>query len=873
MKPFANGAVDLGHVLRETEMNMPQEITNFSLQNDLSPPNNLLVIDQSRVLGSGDTQENTIWRWTAMPLSGSMTGVFISVQDVTHEGMKRPIALDTGHDFSTTAGAEQCKQQVQLGGSKDNQGQRTRHYDEYSSSNERNQQILQVIDMVGISLFECDLKGTLVHANKTWLNSNDHGTRENAYLDLIHTLADEPNYVASQWELAASGTPVSFETRYKSDDSTGKDVIGTLASVALLPVFDPNGAARSILGCTTNTAAQRLATSERSRETVDALARERFGNKRLFDFAEESPVGIFQQGRVTYVNPAWFEQTGHPVVPFDQIDWPQVIHDEDKKVAETFWKGVVTARTKSTVQVRMKREWYNENGESMGPVWILTNAIPEFDEDGSISGVIGTMEDISAIKFAETVQKTRMEEALEARRQQEHFIDMTSHEIRNPLGAVMHCADALLENLAETKAILANHMVPDHKAEQRIKELVQQSIESVSTIISCSAHQLRIADDVLVLSKLDSKLLQLAPTPTHAMSLLANVDRSFEAEAANNLVQLETQVDPSLQGLDVEWVTIDPGRVQQILVNVVSNALKFSKKRSVRKVTVRMGASSTPPTQELLGVEFTVSHIPHDYSQESLEDDPASAAKIVYLHFAVTDTGTGLTKEEKSKLFTRFSQASARTYNEYGGSGLGLCISQQLCEMQGGRIGLASEPDVGSTFAFFVKAYRTNPPPPPKSILLRQNSASLSADQTPKTKISILVVEDNVVNQRLLQMQLVKRGYQVVVADNGQEALDFIQTTRHWSALRSSSDRVIDLILMDVEMPVLDGLSATRKIREYEQQGLICDHIPIIAVSANARAEQTAQAIASGMDDTITKPFRMVDLIKKLDVFTALVAP
>lgn len=358
------------------------------------------------------------------------------------------------------------------------------------------------------------------------------------------------------------------------------------------------------------------------------------------------------------------------------------------------------------------------------------------------------------------------------------------------------------------------------------------------------------------------------------MSLLANVDRSFEAEAANNLVQQETQVDPSLQGLDVEWVTIDPGRVQQILVNVVPNALKFSKKRSVRKVTVRMGASSTPPIQELLGVEFTVSHISQDYSQESLKDDPASAAKIVYLRFAVTVTGTGLTKEEKSKLFTRFSQASARTYNEYGGSGLGLCISQQLCEMQGGRIGLASEPDVGSTFAFFVKAYRTNPPPPPpKSILLRQNSASLSADQTPKTKISILVVEDNAVNQRLLQMQLAKRGYQVVVADNGQDALNFLQTTRHWSALRSSSDRVIDLILMDVEMPVLGGLSATRKIRECEQPGLICDHIPIIAVSANARAEQTAQAIAFGMDDTITKPFRMVDPIKKLDVFTALVAP
>ncbi|KAI5267721.1 hypothetical protein E4T47_07958 [Aureobasidium subglaciale] len=476
------------------------------------------------------------------------------------------------------------------------------------------------------------------------------------------------------------------------------------------------------------------------------------------------------------------------------------------------------------------------------------------------------MEDISVMKYAENSQKIRMEEALEARRQQEHFMDLTSHEMRNPLGAVIHCSDALLEDLSEVRAKLSDNLSNDSQGINRLRKLVDQSVESTNTIIACSSHQLRIADDVLALSKLDSKLLQLAPNPAQVISLLSDVKKSYEAEAANQLVQLVTQVDPSLQELKIDWIMLDLGRVRQILVNLTSNALKFSKQRSVRKVTIRMGASITPPTQALLGVNFVLSKKSYEQNRESSESQP------VYLYFTVTDTGTGLTAEEKGKLFNRFSQASARTYNDYGGSGLGLCISQQLCEMQGGMIGLESQAGIGSTFAFFVKAYRTSCPEPLRSPSIKPSSIPRTDMVHTKSRIRILVVEDNVVNQKLMKMQLIKHGYQVVVADNGQEALDFIRSTRHWRDNRSILDREVDLILMDVEMPILDGLAATREIREYEKNGLICDHIPIVAVSANARAEQTARAIEAGMDDTITKPFRMPDLIKKVITITSATA-
>jgi CheY-like chemotaxis protein len=265
----------------------------------------------------------------------------------------------------------------------------------------------------------------------------------------------------------------------------------------------------------------------------------------------------------------------------------------------------------------------------------------------------------------------------------------------------------------------------------------------------------------------------------------------------------------------------------------------------------------------------------------------------------VKDSGCGLTPEEKKKLFNRFTQASPRTHVQYGGSGLGLFISLQLTELQGGEIGVASESGVGSTFAFYVKARRAeshqnmeaiqkrldsdlqfNARPTtniPTNIQGHENSVSAllnvakkpvaSTEQSPESDPAnwyILIVEDNIVNQRILAQQLRKLGSTVHVANHGGEALDLIRETKHFRG-READGKELSVILMDLEMPVMDGLSCVKKIREMEAEGLIRVHLPIIAVSANARSEQILMARETGMDDVMPKPFRILQIRTKIE--------
>lgn len=185
---------------------------------------------------------------------------------------------------------------------------------------------------------------------------------------------------------------------------------------------------------------------------------------------------------------------------------------------------------------------------------------------------------------------------------------------------------------------------------------------------------------------------------------------------------------------------------------------------------------------------------------------------------------------------------------------------------------MASELDVGSTFAFFIKTrHAPNPTLPPiiNTDLSAQQDKSDQTKQREKSDINILVVEDNILNQKVLRQQLSKLGYSVVVADNGLECLSYLQSTRHWRGASTTSQTIpsnhISLILMDIEMPLMDGLTATSRIRMWEKEGKISTHIPIIAVSANARQEQRETALQAGMDDCVAKPFRVKELVVRIE--------
>jgi CheY-like chemotaxis protein len=201
----------------------------------------------------------------------------------------------------------------------------------------------------------------------------------------------------------------------------------------------------------------------------------------------------------------------------------------------------------------------------------------------------------------------------------------------------------------------------------------------------------------------------------------------------------------------------------------------------------------------------------------------------VYLTFLVQDTGIGLSDGEIYKIFERFRQANVRTHVTYGGSGLGLFISKELAEKQGGEIGVCSVPGEGSTFGFYVRTRRGETRPRSLGEL-----PPCIDDHPPHQELHILLVEDNVINQQVLDKQLKKAGCVVDVANHGIEALSILQ------------HKQFDVVLMDLEMPVMDGLTAMKEIRRRQSEGRLDEHIPIIAVTANVRQEQMDTALAAG---------------------------
>jgi CheY-like chemotaxis protein len=218
---------------------------------------------------------------------------------------------------------------------------------------------------------------------------------------------------------------------------------------------------------------------------------------------------------------------------------------------------------------------------------------------------------------------------------------------------------------------------------------------------------------------------------------------------------------------------------------------------------------------------------------------------------------------------------------EYGGSGLGLFIARLLCRLQGGEIGVASQSGQGSTFAFYVKARRAETPhgrdvhtivpevnipvgvPDPKSPSVRAQTQPAPQECS---KFNILIVEDNVVNQKVLGKQLRNLGFAVDIANNGRECIDFLERSA-WHKNHPHDGKRLSVILMDIEMPVMSGIEAVKYIRGMQEHGNIIAHVPIIAITANARAEQIAVAKEAGMDDVVSKPFRIPELLPKIESF------
>ncbi|ROW07918.1 hypothetical protein VMCG_03623 [Cytospora schulzeri] len=619
-------------------------------------------------------------------------------------------------------------------------------------------------------------------------------------------------------------------------------------------------------------AAARLADLERQQLSLQLRLRTQEAVESKYKFsrmAEFAPVGIFianSQGEINFCNDSWWKISRHPRTKSIN-SWKDSVVDADRPAVEEAWRKLIDEMVSVTQEFRFKtiREVDGHPIET----WALMSAYPEKDSEGATKAIFGCITDISQQKWAEAFQRERREEALELKRQQENFIDMTSHEMRNPLSALCQCADEIIGSV-----IAYRKTEPD--IAERLSTMLETCLEAANTISLCANHQKRIVDDVLTLSRLDSRMVEVTPTIVRPLEVVEKSLKMFETEFASNNIKADFRVDKSYEEMSVQLARLDPARLQQVLINLLTNAIKFTQKREERSIIVTLGASNDVGQAHVGGIEYFQDEI---VATEDITDRTEWGEGDKFnLHISVSDTGPGLTDEERAMLFQRFRQTSPRTHVEYGGSGLGLFISRMLTELQGGQIGVLSTPGAGSTFAFYIKCRKAVEPQPISPPVHRDGTDILSLQPAiDPSMVDVLVVEDNEVNQKVLGRLLRRCGFTAHLANHGGEAIEQLQRSRHWNHAAAAAvgyDPVVmgddeetinvSIILMDLEMPVMDGFTCARKIRELESQGVLTTRVPIIAVTAYVRPEQIGEARDSGMDGIVSKPFRAHDLTPKI---------
>ena len=716
---------------------------------------------------------------------------------------------------------------------------------------------------VNVGFTILDLEGRVLYANDVWrrMFSVPRGNWEpRLWLNAI--VLEDRNGILRAWQdLCMGKEAISKLIRlYVSLNVGTEDAKITEARYRTClfdayPDLDENGQVKSIMACVFD-----ISKLKHSEEQVQVRTRElEHSELKYRHFAENAPVGVSLincAGLIEFANEAWLSITGQSETKY--TSWLRSFHHEDVSMLQSLFFDLMASKKPFTVESRVQRCYNAEDSRTHSPerpAWILVSAHPELNNSGALENVVCWLTDISDQKSAERDLRARMDEALEMKRQQENFIDMISHEIRNPLSAQLHCAEEIM-SLANgfLKAIAStasSESLDSVWTSASLEDLLGNAKEAARIIAACVHHQKRIVDDVLTMSKLDSNLLAISPTPVQPVKLAQEAFKMFEGEIKAADITLTFEEDASIQDLGVDWVNLDPGRVLQILINLAGNSLKFTRDAPRRKITVSVSASvKKPSTLDDDDVEY----FPQSKGRKDSHVAPMPESTLgenLYVSWTVHDTGRGISPEEKRMLFQRFSQASPRTHSKYGGSGLGLFISRQLTEMQGGKIGVISERGKGSKFIFFVKGVRAYP----KSIFARPQSApdgriselTLQSTLAPAhtrnpsqslAKVKILVVEDNLVNQKVLTRQLRNRGYTVDVANDGREALEALQGLA--AAKGDKGERSVDLVLMDLEMPVMNGIAAIGEIRKLEVSGGLQGHVPVIACTASVRDVEAA---------------------------------
>ena len=516
----------------------------------------------------------------------------------------------------------------------------------------------------------------------------------------------------------------------------------------------------------------------------------------LIEASRDPLVTINIEGKITDMNEATVKITGvdrEKLIGTDFLDYftePQMAR---KVYQEVFAKGSVAD---SPLTLRHKDGKLTD---------VLFNGSVYKNESGNVLGVVVVARDITDQKrietelieakvFAELATGIAEEEkrnaelstliAENAVKAKQQFLSNMSHEIRTPMNAIIGFTKVVLKTDLSTK-------------QKEYLNAIKMSGDALIVLIN----------DILDLAKVDSGKMTFEKIPFKLKSSISSMLHLFETKIQEKNLKLVKEYDTNIPSIIIG----DPVRLHQIILNLVSNAVKFTSKG---KITVSVNLIA--------------------------EDD-----ENVTIEFAVTDTGIGIPKEKIANIFDNFQQATSGTSRIYGGTGLGLAIVKQLVEPQGGKINVASEVNVGTTFSFKLNFQKTNLDAEVNNEILELDSAI--------NNIKVLVVEDIALNQLLMKTLLDDFGFERDIAENGKIAIEKLQNNSY------------DIILMDLQMPIMNGFETTEYIRK-----TMNSKIPIVALTADVTTVDLAKCKAVGMNDYIAKPVderllysKIVSIVKK----------
>ncbi len=454
--------------------------------------------------------------------------------------------------------------------------------------------------------------------------------------------------------------------------------------------------------------------------------------------------------------------------------WENLLHADDRERALTYIQERREGKSnKRQIEYRLK----HKQGHYLS--LLITSHVADCQP---LNNYLGTVVNINSYRVLQDQLERTIEEAEKASQTKSKFIASLNHELRTPLNGVMGMANLLMDT-----------------------QLDERQRQYVETILSSTNMLLTLVNDVLDVSKIASGKLEIEKVEFNLITILSNTQNILKSLTVSKGLDFSYEVAP-----DVPVNLIgDQVRLQQILVNLINNAIKFTDQGYV-KVFVQLNSTDS------------------DH---------------VALHFRVSDTGIGIPAEVIPKLFQDFTQASAATVRTYGGTGLGLSICKKLVALMGGDIGVQSSMDKGSTFWFtlpFPTAAAASDP-----TLLDQN--------VNLPHLNVLVAEDNIINQQVIQGILQNLGQTVTIAKNGVDAL-----------ARLEQDK-FDLIFMDINMPEMDGIVATQKIRGLDDK----KELPVIAFTADTMTTSKQEFMDMGFTDVASKPIIKQEIIDILTRYSS----